>query len=185
MEAVVTMSTYERLGCVAAFRTFESHHAFAITGGPYTTASLPTTSYSMRTGILAGGNFIIDHVKLINAYPEQDMLADIRSEASSNGGGPYNVLKDLAALRVDYPLSAVGLVGKDANGDWILRDCQSAGIDIKQLRQTQEAPTSYTDAMTVIATGRRTFISAELMPVLARLILILVGRRPDCFILAT
>lgn len=111
----------------------------------------------MRKGVLAGGNFIIDHVKLINAYPEQDMLADIRSEASSNGGGPYNVLKDLAAMRGDYTLSAVGLVGCDANGDWILSDCVKAGIDVGQLRQTPEAPTSYTDAMTVIATGRRTF----------------------------
>ena len=54
---------------------------------------------------------------LINGYPEQDMLADIRSKTSSNGGGPYNVLKDLAAMRVNYPLSAAGLVGKDANGD--------------------------------------------------------------------
>ena len=111
----------------------------------------------MRKGILAGGNFIIDHVKLINHYPEQDMLADIRSETSSNGGGPYNVLKDLSAMRVDYPLSAAGLVGKDANGDWILRDCRAAGIDTAQLRQTERAPTSYTDAMTVMGTGRRTF----------------------------
>ncbi len=111
----------------------------------------------MRTGILAGGNYIIDYVKLINRYPEQDMLADIRSETSSNGGGPYNVLKDLAAMRVGYPLAAAGLVGRDANGDWILRDCQKAGIDTAQLRQTERAPTSYTDAMTVIETGRRTF----------------------------
>lgn len=111
----------------------------------------------MRKGILAGGNYIIDYVKLINGYPEQDMLADIRSETSSNGGGPYNVLKDLAAMRADYPLAAAGLVGKDANGDWILRDCQKAGIDTAQLRQTDRAPTSYTDAMTVISTGRRTF----------------------------
>ena len=78
----------------------------------------------MRTGILAGGNFIIDYVKIISAYPEQDMLADIRSETSSNGGGPYNVLKDLAAMHAGYPLEAAGLVGKDANGDWIIRDCQ-------------------------------------------------------------
>ncbi len=110
-----------------------------------------------RSGILAGGNFIIDHVKLIDAWPEQDMLAFIRSETSSNGGGPYNVLKDLAAMRVDYPLAAAGLVGKDPNGDWILRDCQSAGIDITQLHQTDAAPTSYTDAMTVTGSGRRTF----------------------------
>ena len=110
-----------------------------------------------RTGILAGGNFIIDHVKLIDRYPEQDMLAFIQSETSSNGGGPYNVLKDLAAMQVGYPLEAAGLVGKDANGDWILRDCAAAGIDTDQLHQTAAAPTSYTDAMTVQGTGRRTF----------------------------
>ncbi|MCB1275085.1 carbohydrate kinase family protein [Prosthecobacter sp.] len=110
-----------------------------------------------RNGILAGGNFIIDHVKLIDAWPEQDMLAFISSETSSNGGGPYNVLKDLAAMGVSYPLAAVGLVGRDSNGDWILRDCESAGIDITQLQQTDAAPTSYTDAMTVSGSGRRTF----------------------------
>ena len=110
-----------------------------------------------RTGILAGGNFIIDHVKMIDAYPLQDMLSNIISETSSNGGGPYNALKDLAAMKVSYPLAAAGLVGKDANGDWILRDCAAAGIDTRQLRQSDRAPTSYTDAMTVSSTGRRTF----------------------------
>jgi sugar/nucleoside kinase (ribokinase family) len=48
-------------------------------------------------------------------------------------------------------------VGRDANGNWILNDCRKAGIDVAQLRQTEQAPTSYTDAMTVAATGRRTF----------------------------
>ncbi|HYF34544.1 MAG TPA: carbohydrate kinase family protein, partial [Prosthecobacter sp.] len=112
---------------------------------------------SQRKGLLGGGNFIIDYVKIIDSYPEQDMLASIRSETSSNGGGPYNVLKDLAAMGANYPLEAAGLVGKDANGDWILRDCRAAGIDVSQLRQTDRAPTSYTDAMTVASTGRRTF----------------------------
>jgi sugar/nucleoside kinase (ribokinase family) len=110
-----------------------------------------------RRGILAGGNFIMDHVKIIDAWPEQDMLAFIQSETSSNGGGPYNVLKDLAAMRCGYPLAAAGLVGRDLNGEWILRDCEAAGIDISQLQQTEQAPTSYTDAMTVAGTGRRTF----------------------------
>ena len=118
----------------------------------------PTSSSSAsRRGILAGGNFIIDYVKIIDAWPQQDMLANIQSETSSNGGGPYNVLKDLAAMEAAFPLEAAGLVGRDANGDWILRDCIAAGIDTAQLRQTELAPTSYTDAMTVASTGRRTF----------------------------
>lgn len=111
----------------------------------------------MRNGILAAGNFIMDHVKLIDGWPEQDMLASIVSETSCNGGGPYNVLKDLSAMGAPFPLEAAGLIGSDANGDWILRDCAEAGIGTAQLRQTGEAPTSYTDAMTVASTGRRTF----------------------------
>jgi sugar/nucleoside kinase (ribokinase family) len=110
-----------------------------------------------RNGILAGGNFIIDHVKIIDSWPGQDMLASILRETSANGGGPYNVLKALAAMQAPFPLAAVGLVGDDANGQWIIQDCQRAGIDTTQLHQTDLAPTSYTDAMTVESTGRRTF----------------------------
>ncbi|MEI6536177.1 MAG: carbohydrate kinase family protein, partial [Verrucomicrobiaceae bacterium] len=111
----------------------------------------------MRSGILAAGNFIIDNVKIIDAYPEQDMLATIEREVSGNGGGPYNVLKDLSAMGATFPLEAAGLIGADNNGAWIMRDCLGAGIDVSQLQKTNEAPTSYTDAMTVASTGRRTF----------------------------
>lgn len=110
-----------------------------------------------RRGILAGGNFIIDYVKIIDRYPEQDTLASIVRESRANGGGPYNLLKDLAALGAGFPLEAAGRVGDDANGRWVLDDCAAAGIGTAQLRVLPGAPTSYTDAMTVESTGRRTF----------------------------
>ena len=110
-----------------------------------------------RNGLLAAGNFIVDYVKVVDGYPAQDMLASILSESRSNGGGPYNVLKDLAAMKVEFPLAACGLVGDDANGQWIKRDCQNHRIDVSMLHLSQEHPTSYTDAMTVQSTGRRTF----------------------------
>jgi sugar/nucleoside kinase (ribokinase family) len=112
---------------------------------------------SARQGILAAGNFIVDYVKVIDEYPAQDRLANILAESRSNGGGPYNVLKDLAAMRAGFPLAACGLVGDDANGRWIKEDCARHGIDVAQLHLTPDHPTSYTDAMTVKATGRRTF----------------------------
>ena len=43
-------------------------------------------------------------------------------------------LKDLAAMRAPFPLAAAGLVGSDANGDWIIRDCQAAGTTGPGLR---------------------------------------------------
>ena len=36
---------------------------------------------TQRSGILAAGNFIVDNVKIIDAYPELDMLASILSES--------------------------------------------------------------------------------------------------------
>jgi len=111
----------------------------------------------MRTGILAGGNWIVDHVKILNTWPSQDSLATILSESASNGGAPYNVLKDLAALRAPFPLSGVGLIGEDAFGQQILADCHAHAIDTTQLHRTAGAPTSYCDVMTARDTGRRTF----------------------------
>jgi sugar/nucleoside kinase (ribokinase family) len=110
-----------------------------------------------RRGLLAAGNFIVDHFKIIDYYPREEMLASILRETAGNGGGPYNVLKDLAKMRAPFPLAAAGLIGADPTGDSIVADCQAHGIDTAGLRRTAEAPTSYTDAFTVESTGRRTF----------------------------
>src|SRR5438477_11479940 len=98
-----------------------------------------------RRGLLAGGNWIIDQVKLIDVYPRPEQLANIRSQAQGTGGAPYNVLVDLAKLGVAFPLFAAGLVGNDAVGERILRDCRKFKIDARFLLATAEAPTSYTD----------------------------------------
>jgi sugar/nucleoside kinase (ribokinase family) len=110
-----------------------------------------------RKGLLAGGNWLLDYTKIIDAFPAQDTLVNILGETTSNGGGPYNVLIDLARLQAPFPLAAVGLVGDDAAGDYIRRDCLAHKIDTRRLHVTKEAPTSYTDVMTVKSTGRRTF----------------------------
>ncbi len=110
-----------------------------------------------RSGLLAGGNWIVDQVKIIDVYPQPEQLANIGSQAQGTGGAPYNVLIDLAKLGVSFPLFAAGLVGKDAFGRFILDDCRKHQIDTRFLRSTAGAPTSYTDVMTEINGGRRTF----------------------------
>lgn len=128
-----------------------------------------TESKPSRRGVIAGGNWIVDHVKMIDRWPPQDALANIRSQLSSNGGSPYNVLKNLARLGATFPLEAVGLVGDDEAGNFIRDDCARHGIDATRLLRSQTAPTSYTDVMTEQGTGRRTFFhcrgaNAELAP---------------------
>jgi sugar/nucleoside kinase (ribokinase family) len=111
----------------------------------------------MRSGILAAGNWVRDHVKTVDAWPVEDGLANILDHAEGNGGGPYNVLKDLARLRAPFPLAGLGLVGDDADGRAILADCKASGIDTARLRTAAGLSTSYTDVMSVRGTGRRTF----------------------------
>lgn len=110
-----------------------------------------------REGLLAGGNFIIDNVKLIDTWPGQESLANIRTESVSNGGGPYNVLKDLALLKAGFPLQAIGLIGDDERGRFILADCERHGIDTSGILTIADVPTAYTDVMTVGDDGKRTF----------------------------
>lgn len=110
-----------------------------------------------RRGLLGGGNWIIDQVKIIDVYPQPEQLANIRAQSQGTGGGPYNVLIDLAKLGAPFPLCAAGLVGRDTLGGQILADCKKHKIDAKHLSTTPKAPTSYTDVMTEQGNGRRTF----------------------------
>jgi len=112
---------------------------------------------SSRRGLLAGGNWIIDQVKLIDIYPNRERLANIAGQSQGTGGAPYNVLVDLAKLGADLPLFGAGMVGKDALGNLILEDCKRLRIDARHLRATGDADTSYTDVMTEQGNGRRTF----------------------------
>src|SRR2546423_7059635 len=115
------------------------------------------TKNSLRRGILGGGNWIIDQVKLVDVFPQREQLANIRSQSQGTGGAPYNVLLNMAKLGADFPLVAAGLVGKDSLGELILDDCRQHKIDTRFLGKTSEADTSYTDVMTEQNNGRRTF----------------------------
>jgi sugar/nucleoside kinase (ribokinase family) len=114
-----------------------------------------------RSGVMAGGIFIVDHTKLVDRYPEPESLAEISEHHTSNGGGPFNLLVDLARLGADFPLEAVGRVGDDSDGEWILARCRACGIDTRQLHKTAAASTSSTDVMTERESGRRTFFHSR------------------------
>jgi sugar/nucleoside kinase (ribokinase family) len=114
-----------------------------------------------RRGLLVGGNFIIDQVKMIDVYPQPEQLANIRGQSEGTGGAAYNVLIDLAKSGAPFPLLAAGMVGSDVLGKEILADCRAHKVDIRHLGTTPKAPTSYTDVMTEQGQGRRTFFHAR------------------------
>lgn len=110
-----------------------------------------------KNRILCAGNFIRDHIKIVETYPAEGMLTSITEESSGTGGCAYNTLMNFAALDKELELHALGVVGDDDNGNFIIDDLQQWGVNTEKIRKTNEKPTSYTDVMTVKDTGNRTF----------------------------
>lgn len=98
---------------------------------------------------------------MIDVYPQPEQLGNIRSQSQGTGGAPFNVLVDLAKSGAPFPLLGAGMVGKDALGEWIFDTCRQHKIDVRHLETTPKAPTSYTDVMTELGHGRRTFFHAR------------------------
>lgn len=112
----------------------------------------------MRKGIIGGGNLIVDNIKIIDYYPDKNMMCNIVEDPRvAIGGCPHNVLIDLAKMQVDIPLYALGLVGLDYGGDLIFKDFQENSIDTQFIQRTDKRATSFTDVMIEKTTGNRTF----------------------------
>jgi len=117
---------------------------------------------TQRRGIAGAGNWIIDHIYICDRWPREETLSNILEEDRGTGGAPYNVLVDLAKFGPPaggqaIPLEAIGLTGRDADGESIRADLAGLGIGAAALGATADAPTSYTNVMVVKETGRRTF----------------------------
>jgi sugar/nucleoside kinase (ribokinase family) len=111
----------------------------------------------MRNGIACAGNWIVDIVHTIEAWPQKSDLVHIRAEATGVGGGAANVALDLAAFQTGLPLYAVGLLGRDTHAQ-ICRDaCKKAGVDTQWLAETTAQPTAHTQVMNVPGDSRTFF----------------------------
>ena len=111
----------------------------------------------MRSGILCSGNWVVDLIKIIDRWPQEGMLANILSETMNGGGGPHNVLVNLAKMDPDLPLFASGLVSNDKFGKFLELELDKFGINRSYLFKTSEESTSFTDVMTNKSNGNRTF----------------------------
>ena len=112
----------------------------------------------IRQGITVAGNLIVDYYKQVPVYPGPVMLAHITGVTRTLGGSVPNVIRDLAALTSDLPLTAVGCVGKDDAGALITDTLKNEGIDTSFISRV-DTPTSYTDCMCAADTGERTFFT--------------------------
>lgn len=109
-----------------------------------------------RKGIAGAGNLIIDYVKTVDTYPKKGNLSTVLSIDKSVGGGPVNCLVDLAKMDPQLPLQAIGVVGNDSDGDYIIDYLNKYNIDTSMIYKDNSKNTSFTDVMNE-QTGERTF----------------------------
>lgn len=110
----------------------------------------------MRSGIICGGSFCVDHNKQIDHWPDQETLAVIHEEHASGGGSSHNLSVDLKKLGASFPVEIVALVGDDLDGEFLRQIAVRAGIDDHQILTMANVKTSYTDALAPKDSGRRT-----------------------------
>ncbi|NBD00567.1 sugar kinase [Atlantibacter hermannii] len=111
---------------------------------------------SERKGVIAAGNMLVDHVHQIVQWPEPGWLTEITRSERSTGGAPLNVLLTLAKMHTGLPLQAVGLIGEDHDGDYIMAMLEQYHVNRQHVQRTSFAPTSMTQVMTD-PSGQRTF----------------------------
>ncbi len=111
----------------------------------------------MKKGIAVAGNMIVDQMYPVERFAKAGELTTIvRDMTRSIGGCLCNDIVDLAKLDPEMPLVALGRMGDDAEGQYVLETMAANGnIDLQYVKK--EGTTSYTLVISDEQTKQRTF----------------------------
>ncbi|MBR3300078.1 MAG: carbohydrate kinase family protein [Clostridia bacterium] len=109
------------------------------------------------SGIAFAGTILTDIIKEISAYPEKGMLVNIKTETRAVGGLVPNTAINLKKIDKSMRVLAIGKVGDDENGKFILSCLNENGIITDNIIKDANHSTSFTDVMSEESTGVRTF----------------------------
>ena len=115
----------------------------------------------MEKGVAIAGNIIADHIKQIESYPKQGMLCTIKAMSKGVGGCVPNTGVNLARLDSDVRVQAIGLVGDDELGDFVLDTLEDNNVDVSCVKVIPAGVTGFTDVMNAMDTNERTFFHAR------------------------
>ena len=113
-------------------------------------------SIEQKYGITFAGNITADCVKMVDDFPSKGMHCTIHSESHAVGGIIPNTAINLAKIDPSLPIRAMGRVGNDDRGRFVVSEMQKYGICTDGVSVSNVESTSYSDVMTVISTGERT-----------------------------
>lgn len=112
-----------------------------------------------RSGIAVAGTTLVDRMNEIGAYPALGELTKILTVGRTVGGCVPNVSIDLARIAPHVPVKAVGRIGRDEDGDFLLGEFAKNGVDTSLILRG-ETRTSFSDVMSVVGGERSFFVYA-------------------------
>ncbi len=111
---------------------------------------------SARRGVLSAGTFCVDFNKSIARWPSEDTTNEVLEIDRQGGGSGFNMALDLKRLDPALPVEAMGVVGDDDLGRFLLGECDAHGVERVRLRALAGGATMSVDAFNVRESGRRT-----------------------------
>lgn len=112
--------------------------------------------FGQKRGIAIAGNIITDIVKSIDSYPKAGMMAYVTDTEYAVGGCVPNTAINLAKIDQSLPVYALGKVGPDENGRYIISQLLKNGVSVDRISYSSHTATSFCDVMSM-PTGERTF----------------------------
>jgi len=109
-----------------------------------------------RKGIAIAGNILTDIVKDIDCYPQIGMLSNISRMSRSVGGCVPNTAIDLAKIDRSIPITALGRIGEDESGRYVMQQLGRYGVNTEMVKLSSTMPTGFSDVMS-LPSGERTF----------------------------
>lgn len=111
-----------------------------------------------KTGIAVAGSILVDKINEIAAYPSAGELTKIRSVGFSVGGMVPNDGIDIKKMRPSLPVRALGKIGADGEGEYVVNELKKHGVNTDGVVVSQTEKTSFTEVMSVTG-GQRTFFT--------------------------
>ncbi len=111
----------------------------------------------MNKGIAIAGNLLVDQLYPVERFPKPgELVTIVRDMSRAIGGCVCNDIVDLAKMDPELPLVALGRIGNDPEGEFIMRQMQvSDNVDLRYIKK--EGVTSYSLVINDETTKQRTF----------------------------
>ena len=111
-----------------------------------------------RKGIAVAGSILVDKIYEIDSYPQKGELTQIKGIHSSGGGLVPNDAIDIKKLAPDIDVLAIGKVGNDAEGKFVISLLDQNTVNTAGIKVSESEQTSFTDVMSIVG-GQRTFFT--------------------------